>query len=477
MKLGLRIFLGFFIIVGLTAWFGLQWVQHELRPVVSQTSEESLVETANLLAAIVEPSLSQNGKLDPTIAQQLQNYIKNPINAYIWQRTKHKLNLRIYITNNKGIVIFDSLQEHIGEDFSKWNDVYLTLRGEYGVRSTRADEHDEYTSVMYVSAPIKHKNEIIGSLTVSLPNNSTQPYIEYSEKRLYLYGGLLVLLSFLIGVGFTAWLVISLKRISLYAEAVSENRKPPILQFAKGTELEHLTRALDRMRTELEGKKYVEQYVHTLTHELKSPLAAIRATNELLIDANMTLAERAQFTKTVEDQCLRLQQLIERLLDLIKLEQRRYLQYIETINLLPLIENLLIHYQHRGLSKHITFTVEGNADLKINGECFLIEQAITNLLDNALAFANNNSTITIEIRDDIPSHTVSIHVENIGERIPDYALPRLSERFYSLHRPDGSKGFGLGLNFVNEIMELHGGKLSINNTPDGVRTSLIFKKA
>lgn len=476
MKLGLRLFLGFFIIVGLTAWFGLQWVQHELRPVVSQTSEESLVETANLLAAIVEPSITQHGKLDPVIEKQLHQYITKPIKAYIWQRTKNNLNLSIYITNKNGIVIFDSLNEHAGSDFSKWNDVYLTLRGEYGVRSTRTDPQDEFTSVMYVSAPIKHEGEIIGALTVSLPNNSTQPYIELSEKRLYLYGGLLILLSSLIGIGFTAWLIISLRKISRYAEAVSQNNNPSIPHFSKGTELEHLTQALDRMRTELEGKKYVEQYVHTLTHELKSPLAAIRATNELLNDTTMVAEQRTQFTKTVEDQCLRLQQLIERLLDLVKLEQRRYLQRTESINLFILIENILFSYQTRTLSKNIVFYIDGDNKVSVTGERFLIEQAITNLLDNALAFADHNSTITIRVRDELASNTVSMDIENVGTLIPDYALPRLSERFYSLPRPDGGKGFGLGLNFVNQIMELHNGYLTINNTEEGVCTTLTFKK-
>jgi two-component system sensor histidine kinase CreC len=64
---------------------------------------------------------------------------------------------------------------------------------------------------------------------------------------------------------------------------------------------------------------------------------------------------------------------------------------------------------------------------------------------------------------------------NQAEAIPDYALPRLSERFYSLPRPDsGRKSTGLGLNFVEEVMKLHGGELCIGNVGDGVEAGLRF---
>ncbi|MFP3373377.1 two-component system sensor histidine kinase CreC, partial [Pseudomonas sp. SIMBA_068] len=90
---------------------------------------------------------------------------------------------RIYITDAAGIVVVDSWQQDIGKDFSQWNDVYLTLRGEYGARSTATAQDDPLSTVMHVAAPIIDNGNIIGSVTVAKPNRSVQPFINMSKYR------------------------------------------------------------------------------------------------------------------------------------------------------------------------------------------------------------------------------------------------------------------------------------------------------
>lgn len=94
---------------------------------------------------------------------------------------KKAINHRIYITDKQGIVIADSWQQDVGKDYSQWNDVYLTLRGQYGARSTIEDPKDPLSTVMHVAAPIYHKGEIIGSVTVAKSNRSVQPFIDLSN--------------------------------------------------------------------------------------------------------------------------------------------------------------------------------------------------------------------------------------------------------------------------------------------------------
>jgi two-component system sensor histidine kinase CreC len=88
-------------------------------------------------------------------------------------------------------------------------------------------------------------------------------------------------LGLLVGAALSWWLTCSLRRLTHYAQAVSEGERAALPHY-KGGELQQLATAVERMRTQLEGKAYVERYVHTLTHELKSPLAAIRGASELL---------------------------------------------------------------------------------------------------------------------------------------------------------------------------------------------------
>ena len=74
-------------------------------------------------------------------------------------------------------MVFDSSGQATGQDYSRWNDVWLTLRGQYGARSTRSDPHDEASSVMYIAAPVMDRERIIGVLSVGKPNLAMTPVI------------------------------------------------------------------------------------------------------------------------------------------------------------------------------------------------------------------------------------------------------------------------------------------------------------
>lgn len=103
--------------------------------------------------------------------------------ADIWGLRKEAVNHRIYVTDASGKVLLDSAGVAVGQDYSRWNDVYLTLRGQYGARSSREDPDDPDSSVMYVAAPIKDAGKIIGVVSVAKPNSSLQPYIDRSQRH------------------------------------------------------------------------------------------------------------------------------------------------------------------------------------------------------------------------------------------------------------------------------------------------------
>jgi two-component system, OmpR family, sensor histidine kinase CreC len=90
------------------------------------------------------------------------------------------------------------------------------------------------------------------------------------------------------------------------------------------------------------------------------------------------------------------------------------------------------------------------ADLVLTGEPFLLRQALGNLLENALDFTSSHGILRFTAEH--VGQQIEFKLYNQAEPIPDYALPRLNERFYSLPRPDsGRKSTGLGLNFVEEV--------------------------
>jgi two-component system sensor histidine kinase CreC len=334
MPLGVRIFLVYFLFVGLAGWFVLSTVMDEIRPGVRQSTEETLVDTANLLAEILRDDLEAGRLAQSRLPELLKAYGQRQPQAEIWGVQKTQVNHRIYVTDAQGIVLLDSSGVAVGQDYSRWNDVYRTLRGEYGARSTREEPNDEDSSVMYVAAPIRQGQRIIGVVAVAKPNRTLQPYIERSQRRLAWLGGALIGLGLLLGGVLSWWLSASLRRLTRYAQAVSAGQRAE-LPALSGGELTHLAEAVERMRTELEGKAYVERYVHSLTHELKSPLAAIRGAAELLAGA-MAEEQRQRFVGNIAQESARLQQLIERLLHLAQVEQRQGLALLVSQTLAPM---------------------------------------------------------------------------------------------------------------------------------------------
>ena len=153
------------------------------------------------------------------------------------------------------------------------------------------------------------------------------------------------------------------------------------------------------------------------------------------------------------------------------MEQRQGLEERVTVALRALVDELLQAQQARITAAGLQVEEALPAGLSLRGERFLLRQALANLLDNALDFTPPGGLIRIAA--ERRGEGVVLRLFNQGEAIPDYALARLTERFYSLPRPNGGhKSTGLGLNFVQEVAELHGGELQVGNVEGGVEVLL-----
>jgi two-component system, OmpR family, sensor histidine kinase CreC len=474
LSLTVRLFCTGSLLVLLAGWFALYQVLDEIKPAVRQSTEETLVDTANLLAEMLADDLRQGTLTQGDLLNVLARYGQRDPNATIWGIAKDRVTHRIYVTDARGVVLLDSTGRDVGADYSRWNDVYRTLRGQYGARSTLEIPDDETSSVMYVAAPVRDGAGIIGVVTVAKPNRSVQPFIERARQRLAWLAGMFIVGGLIAGGVISGWLGHSIRRLTRYADAVTAGARPVVPQLP-GQELNQLAAALDTMRVRLEGKAYVERYVQTLTHELKSPLAAIHGAAELLRH-DMPAAQREKFLTHIDVETARLQALGERLLHLAHVEQRRDLEERVPIALRSVIDELLVGLAPRLVLGQLTATNEVPRQLVALGERFLVRQAIGNLLENAIDFTPATRSMWVSARSAVGPEgkgQVVVSVFNEGEPIPDYALARVTERFYSLPRlTTGRKSTGLGLNFVQEVAQLHGGSFHITNVAGGVRAEL-----
>jgi two-component system sensor histidine kinase CreC len=426
-----------------------------------------------------------------SFSQHVDNFLKRHYNATIFGVKKEDASIRIYMTDAKGIVIYDSSSLALGEDYSQWNDVYLTLQGKYGARSSQSILGDESSSIMHVAAPVIHQGAIIGVLTVAKSNKSLRPFFALINSKLKYWGGLFLILSLLTGAILSYWLTGSIRKLVIYAKQLTRGQdvEPPKLGES---ELASLASAMKTMREQLSGKEYVEEYLLTMTHEMKSPLSAIMGAAEL-IEPSMAAKDLEHFSANILLESQRLNGFIQRMLEVARVENLSHLEKTQPVDLNSLITTVVAQKQIEADNKKLilSFSCESEDDnegkseaesgVSIAGNEFMLQQVVDNLIGNALEFSPPQGRVNIICR--AQADVVTIEVTDEGEGIPDYALTRVFERFYSLPRPlSGKRSSGLGLTFSKRAIELHGGTICLENLavddlqPTGARVIITLPK-
>ncbi len=465
MRLGSALFFAYSAIFALCFSYPILRIASDLRTRYLESLEEPLVDEANLLAVLVGHEMEAGNFGPHEWSRTLHEARERELSAKIYEMRKERVDRHVYITDATGRIVFDSRDpENVGVDYANWRDVGLTLKGEYGARTTREDPDDPASAILYVAAPIRVGGEIVGSLTVAEPTTSINAFLRSAKPEIFriaaLSGTVAVLLSLLV----SWWIARQLGLLTRYAEEVREG-KPAALPRLAGMELKRMGDAFDRMREALEGKKYVEEYVQTLTHELKSPISAIRGAAELLQEG-MPEADRSRFLANIRGEAGRLEDLVERMLSLSALEARRTLEGVERIPVPVLIRGVRESKEALLARKGLELRLETAEGLEIEGDLFLLHQALSNLLQNAIDFSPPKGVI--DLRAAREGSSVRLELRDRGPGIPEYAKGKLFQRFFSLQRPDtGKKSTGLGLNFVQEVAKLHHGSIRLENLDAG----------
>jgi two-component system sensor histidine kinase CreC len=467
------ILLAYAIGVGLLMWRLLA----DIDPRYRESAEESLVEVAHLVAAQIEQRWRERaGLAEPVIDIEaleplFRDLYTRELDAEIFGFRKSRVELRLTVVDAQGRVLFDSLGRAVGADHSQWRDVKLALAGRYGARTTPDVAGDAATAVMYVAAPLKRDGSIVGAVSVGKPAQSFGQFVEAARRKTLVIGATSVVAVALLVAILSVWLVRPFGLIADYVRYVRAERGfslPRLSRRALGT----LGAAYDEMRDALAGRNYVADYVQTLTHELKSPLSAIRGAAELLREPSMPLADRQRFGANIERETARIQELVDRMMELAALESRRALERSAPVALRALLEERVASAQAAGAPRRISVSLGPGDDACVDGDALLLQRAVGNLLDNALDFSPEGGHIEVDLR--TAGRRVEISVRDHGPGIPEYADDKVFEKFYSLARPHSQrKSTGLGLPFVREIAELHGGRITLRNAAGGGALALL----
>lgn len=459
-----RIFIGLLLAYVLGVGVLMVRMLEDIDPRYRESAEESLVETAHLMATLIEQS-APDGALDVEWLRPLfKSLYARRFEANIFGFTKTRIELRAYVVDRTGRVLYDSLGRNEDANFIYWHDVRRTLAGEYGARTTQDIAGDPGSAVMYVAAPIRLRGEIAGAVTVAKPVQSFGQYVEAARRKTIIVGLTSVAAVVVLGVMLSVWLVRPFGVITDYIRYVRSQRSLNLPRLGRRA-LGAIGIAYEEMRDALAGRNYVADYVQTFTHEVKSPLSAIRGAAELLQEP-MPDDDRHHFLANITRETQRIQELVDRMLELAALETRRQLDQPVRVALRPMLEEIAASARAAGAARELRVQVLAPQDADVEGDAFLLRRAITNLVDNALDFSPDGATVTLQLT--VHRRTVDVVVRDHGPGVPDFAQGKVFEKFYSLARPNGrKKSTGLGLAFVKEIADLHHGRISLVNAIDG----------
>ena len=374
--------------------------------------------------------------------------------------------LRVFACDRDGKVIFDSGGRDLGEVYT-W-----PLRGGGAAASENYTVSNvaEVGGELRVVARVKRGEELLGWVGIGRPLSAVEEGVRAARWRLVTFTGVIAAIMVIAGWWIAARLAHSLERLTVYAQSVRDGRPVPPPQ-SRATEIAALSQAFEEMRDALEGRQHVERYTQALAHEVKAPLAAIRGAAELM-DEHMPEEQRKKFLGNIRGEAARIQQLIDRLLELSSLEARKALRQTEEVAASALAEEAAAVLRPAYAAAGVTLTLAGGGNEAARGERVLLREALVNLLQNALDFSPAGGEVVF--RFSVEAGRVTFSVEDRGPGVPDYALPRVFERFYSLPRPGTErKSTGLGLALVHEIASLHGGGATLENkSGDGARATL-----
>lgn len=462
MSLRLRLVLLTTLFLSVGYYFFIDWLREELNTQYAYLVEDNLIDTAYLLSSAIEKDLkSSDGEAwDFTFVDQ---YLERRIDAKIYEKLKTSPSIGVYIVDKDGIVRYSTRKSEVGKDFSQWNDVYLALQGKYGARSTRVDPNDPESSEYFITAPISTAEGVVGAVSVI---KSEQEIISTTSHQLqtilsavgFLFAVLIVLSLFV-----SFWFTRPIERLKDYALRISKGQKvlPPKLATR---ELSDLLVALETMRDSIDGHALIEDYTKNLTHELKSPLTAITGAAELSLE-DMEPDRRQKFLKNILQESSRARDLLDQLLRISTLESQKYLETKESVDFHELVQDIQKSLSPQLERKRVELEVSGT--LEVAGNRFLCSQALRNLIENALDFCHEETIIQVRLLTQGVSGLVQ--VENSGPNVPEYALRKVFDKFFSLERPEtGRKSTGLGLALVHQILLLHQGSVYVENISDPI---------
>lgn len=329
--------------------------------------------------------------------------------------------------------------------------------------------------VITVMAPVTEGFSTRGYLLIHSPVSVIEERCRPIMIPIYITMGAIYLLSFIFLLGFHFFVYRPLRQISEAAQQYAKGNLDYEIPVYTHDEMGYLSASLNYMASQLKDMDdYQKKIVANVSHDFRSPLTSISGYVEAMADGTIPPERYGKYLGIIRFETERLTDLTKDLLTLNEFDTKELLLDKQEFDIQEVIKGTAESFEAVCTPKHISIelllmpgTVRVYADRR------KIQQVLYNLIDNAIKFSENESSVTVEVTEKGDKAFVSVKDHGIG--IPRKELNKVWERFYKsdLSRGKDKKGTGLGLSIVKEVIQAHDEHINIIST-EGVGTEFIF---
>ncbi|MCD8083310.1 MAG: HAMP domain-containing histidine kinase [Clostridiales bacterium] len=460
MKLSLYLkFIAGYLVFGVLGFIAVSTVSSTMmNRYMTRGRAEAMYDEANLIASAYSNIYQGERQSLDSVYEQLQA-VAVFLRAEIW------------VVNRQGVIVVDSNASQRTGNTIEGFDPTVTGNKSYAV----GDYFGQFSyDVVSVSAPIIGNYNTYGYVVVHMPLSQIRADSDQGLDVIYISAAVIFVLSLIILLVFTMTVYVPLKKITEGAKQYAAGNLEYQIDLDQNDEMGYLAATLNYMSTELDRmEEYQRTFIANVSHDFRSPLTSIKGYLEAIIDGTIPPEMYEKYLKRVISETERLTKLTQGLLTLNSLDGKACLNR-SNFDINRVIKDTAASFEGTCLGRDINFdlTFADNIQM-VYADMGRIQQVLYNLIDNAIKFSSDGSTIFIQAYH--RNEKIFVSVKDTGIGIPKDSVKKIWERFYKTDQSRGrdKKGTGLGLSIVKEIIQDHGENIDVIST-EGVGSEFIF---
>jgi two-component system, OmpR family, sensor histidine kinase ArlS len=382
---------------------------------------------------------------------------------------------QVVVTNTKGEIILTSVKIN-----SSINEILNIPISNSNLPRTGKIIQSDWKSDQYIASvtAINNNGKVFGYVYMFKNTADVQKLISQLNKHMFV-ASLLIVFSVLIFIFFLSKALT--KPLITMKEATKKLIKGDFtvtLPKPSNDEIGELSHSIQTLANDLNYlKQERNEFLASISHELRTPLTYINGYADIARRTNLEGKDRVQYLEIIKEESQRVTSLLKELFDLAKLDQNTFSINKEKVNFCnyfhPIYERVLPAFKNKG----IQLTLDCPDNILINIDPIRFEQVLINLLDNCLKYSKESSTTSVRAIEE--NGIIQITIKDHGVGIPDEDLPHIFDRLYRVDksRSRATGGFGLGLAIVKQLVEAHGGEITVESqVGEGSCFTIILKK-